>query len=156
MTGAIVQAATVRGSDRSVAVKRSHGTMNEYRRYDRVPVDRSGANGHDAVMRGAGVSRRSGQGVRLNRRGRIVVAVACALLAWGVLSVMTPNHADSMPSATEVTSYTVRPGDTLWSYAESITPKGGDVSQNVDMLMRLNDLSTDVLQAGQRIVVPVR
>ena len=102
------------------------------------------------------MSRRSGQGVRLNRRGRIVVAVVCALLAWGVLSVMTPNHADSMPSATEVTSYTVRPGDTLWSYAESITPKGGDVSQNVDMLMLLNDLSTDVLQAGQRIVVPVR
>lgn len=57
--------------------------------------------------------------------------------------------------ATQVTSYIVRPGDTLWSYASAITPAGHDVSETVDELIALNNLESGSLQAGQRIIVPV-
>nr|WP_236029245.1 LysM peptidoglycan-binding domain-containing protein [Bifidobacterium miconisargentati] len=53
-----------------------------------------------------------------------------------------------------VTSYIVRPGDTLWLYASRITPAGQDVSQTVDRLMALNGLESSSLRAGQRIIVP--
>lgn len=56
----------------------------------------------------------------------------------------------------EVVSYTVAPGDTLWSYAERVTPEGGDVSETVEELKQLNHLQTSSLQVGQRIVVPIR
>lgn len=101
------------------------------------------------------VVRRSAARMRTSRRKRIGVALLCAVLTWFVVGVMMPLRADSAPRAMEVVSYTVRPGDTLWSYAQSITPQGGDVSQRVDELMRLNDLESTALQVGQRIVVPV-
>lgn len=50
--------------------------------------------------------------------------------------------------------YTVQPGDTLWRYAASITPEGGNVGDTVDELMRLNNLDTVSLHAGQRLIVP--
>ena len=45
-------------------------------------------------------------------------------------------------------------GDTLWRYAASITPEGGNVRDTVDELMRLNNLDTVSLHAGQRLIVP--
>ncbi|PJM74267.1 peptidoglycan-binding protein [Bifidobacterium primatium] len=65
-------------------------------------------------------------------------------------------EADSATGPMEVTSYTVGPGDTLWSYAQTITPRGGNVNDAVDELMRVNQLDSPALQVGQRIVVPVR
>ena len=53
-----------------------------------------------------------------------------------------------------VVVYTVQPGDTLWRYAASITPEGGNVGDTVDELMRLNNLDTVSLHAGQRLIVP--
>ncbi|ADB10149.1 LysM domain protein [Bifidobacterium dentium Bd1] len=50
--------------------------------------------------------------------------------------------------------YTVQPGDTLWDYASSITPAGDDVNETVDTLVRLNNLDSVSLQAGQRLLVP--
>ena len=50
--------------------------------------------------------------------------------------------------------YTVQPGDTLWRYAASITPEGGNVGDTLDELMRLNNLDTVSLHAGQRLIVP--
>ncbi|WP_125979506.1 LysM peptidoglycan-binding domain-containing protein [Bifidobacterium goeldii] len=52
-------------------------------------------------------------------------------------------------------SYIVQPGDTLWSYAEDITPKGGDVRDTVDDLIAMNGLDDMTLHAGQKIIVPV-
>ena len=56
--------------------------------------------------------------------------------------------------AAAVVVYTVQPGDTLWRYAASITPEGGNVGDTVDELMRLNNLDTVSLHAGQRLIVP--
>ena len=60
----------------------------------------------------------------------------------------------SAPDSTAVVVYTVQPGDTLWRYAASITPEGGNVGDTVDELMRLNNLDTVSLHAGQRLIVP--
>ncbi|NEG88966.1 LysM peptidoglycan-binding domain-containing protein [Bifidobacterium aerophilum] len=79
----------------------------------------------------------------------------CAMMAWTLCSWIVPGRADSASAPTEVTSYTVRPGDTLWSYAEMITPAGGDVSRSVALLQSMNDLDSSTLEVGQRIIVPV-
>ncbi|OZG57803.1 peptidoglycan-binding LysM domain [Bifidobacterium tissieri] len=88
---------------------------------------------------------------------RVVVGVlAIVICCLMVLALNGPSNADSNAEPMEVTSYTVAPGDTLWSYAERITPRGGDVSETVDELKRINHLDTSSLRVGQRIVVPVR
>lgn len=91
---------------------------------------------------------------RPNLRERVLAALLCALLAWTACSWVFPGRADSATAPMQVTAYTVRPGDTLWTYAEMITPEGGDVSQSVEELIRLNGLDSHALRAGQRIVVP--
>ncbi|OZG67373.1 LysM peptidoglycan-binding domain-containing protein [Bifidobacterium eulemuris] len=113
-----------------------------------------------AVMMGKGMMRgsakRSHGTMRLTTRGKLVVALLAAALTWAGISVVSPVPAHSEAGATAVSSYIVRPGDTLWSYASSITPAGQDVSNTVDELIELNDLESGALQAGQRIVVPQR
>lgn len=92
---------------------------------------------------------------RLTVRGRVAVAVLSALLAWGCFGLVGAHDAQSDLGAMPVTTYTVRPGDTLWVYASSITPEGGDVSETVEQLKALNNLPSSALQTGQRIVVPL-
>lgn len=88
------------------------------------------------------------------RRFGVARVLVVSAVAWASLSMLVPHRADSATLPIEVMSYTVRPGDTLWSYAESITPQGGDVSQTVDELMDLNNFDSSALTAGQRIIVP--
>lgn len=91
---------------------------------------------------------------RKSNLSRVMVVVVASVVAWVGLSIFAPSRADSATLPGEVMSYTVKPGDTLWSYAESITPRGGDVSQMVDVLINLNNLDSSALAAGQRIIVP--
>lgn len=70
------------------------------------------------------------------------------------LGFIAPGSAQSAPDSTAVVVYTVQPGDTLWRYAASITPEGGNVGDTLDELMRLNNLDTVSLHAGQRLIVP--
>ena len=100
------------------------------------------------AMRHAGTFRR-------NVRGRIIAVMVALALAWCGFGAFTAQRAQSDTGATQVTSYIVRPGDTLWSYASAITPAGHDVSETVDELIALNNLESGSLQAGQRIIVPV-
>ena len=87
-----------------------------------------------------------------NVRGKIIAVMVALALAWCGFGALTAQRAQS---DTQVTSYIVRPGDTLWSYASAITPAGHDVSETVDELIALNNLESGSLQAGQRIIVPV-
>lgn len=83
----------------------------------------------------------------------VVVAVAACLIGLAADWVM-PRGASGVGAPMEVTSYTVQPGQSLWTYAEMITPEGGDVAASVDELMRINGMESANLRAGQRIVVP--
>ncbi len=85
---------------------------------------------------------------------RIVTVALLAGLVWCLYGVIRPARAESATGATPVVVYTVQSGDTLWDYASSITPAGDDVNETVDTLVRLNNLDSVSLQAGQRLLVP--
>lgn len=95
-----------------------------------------------------------GKGIMAYSWGRIVAVVLSVSLAF-LAGAMLPRPAQSMANPQLVTSYTVQPGDTLWSYAESITPQGGDVRDTVSKLAELNHLDDESLETGQRLLVPV-
>lgn len=89
-----------------------------------------------------------------NVANRIAMAIMAAGLAWCLFGFIAPGSAQSAPDSIAVVVYTVQPGDTLWRYAASITSEGGNVGDTVDELMRLNNLDTVSLRAGQRLIVP--
>ena len=91
---------------------------------------------------------------RLTVRGKVVLLLLVTLISWFGWSGFSTEPAYSEPGAMEVQTYTVHPGDTLWSYAADITPANQDVSQRVDEIMQLNHLDSPVLHPGQVIVVP--
>lgn len=81
---------------------------------------------------------------------RFIVFVALVCFAW---IIFTPKPAVSAVSKSFVT-YTVRPGDTLWSYAKTIANKDSNISDSVDYLMQINNLDSADLEVGQSIKVP--
>lgn len=105
------------------------------------------------VARGSGAQSRHRQPL-----GKTLMKAAVTLLAglvmWCGWQSAQPQDATSNLESAPTVSYTVKRGDTLWSYAQSITPKGKNVSKTVDMLMTLNNMHSTKLVAGQTIVVP--
>ncbi|MCU1432369.1 MAG: Peptidoglycan-binding lysin domain protein [Actinotalea sp.] len=94
-------------------------------------------------------------GLRLTRRGRLVVTLASLAVAVGVGLSAQSATADGPGSALEVESYTVGAGETLWHIAGAVAAPGEDLRDAVAGLMDLNGLSDGGLQAGQQILVPV-
>jgi LysM domain len=97
--------------------------------------------------------------VRLTRRGRVVVAVAAALLVT-VISLLVAGVAQATndgPSARAARQHlvqvVVRPGQSLWSVAESADPDQ-DTRAVVQQIIDLNSLSGDTVLAGQQLWVP--
>lgn len=82
--------------------------------------------------------------------GSILVAVALAVPASRAVSAM---NAQPLPVA--VTSYTVQPGDTLWTIARRLDPDG-DARVGVDRLMRLNGLRSGTVYPGRTLQIPAR
>jgi LysM domain len=97
--------------------------------------------------------------LRLTRRGRIVVAVAAALLLAALSLVIAasaqainhplPSHAAQQT----LTRVTVRPGQSLWSVAESADPSA-DTRVVIQQIIELNGLTGNVVFSGQRLWVP--
>ncbi len=90
-------------------------------------------------------------GLRLTRRGRLVISVAAlagaiAFVWIGWLSAPHPAGATARPVVPA--TVTVRAGDTLWSLAQHYLP-GQDPRAVVDSLMRLNHLRTGDVAPGQ-------
>jgi hypothetical protein len=105
------------------------------------------------------VPRAAAPPLRLTRRGRIVVAVAAALLVT-IISLLAAgvaqatNHAPSSRAARQnLVQVVVRPGQTLWSVAESADPDQ-DTRVVVRQIVDLNSLSGSTVQAGQQLWVP--
>jgi len=97
--------------------------------------------------------------LRLTRRGRVVVAALAALLVT-VISMLAAgaaqatNRAPSPRAATHtLVQVVVRPGQSLWSVAESTDPDQ-DTRAVVRQIVDLNGLSSDVVFAGQQLWVP--
>jgi hypothetical protein len=120
----------------------------------RGPAERgTGARGAAARGQAAAVP------LRLTRRGRIVVAVAAALLVT-LLSLLATGTAQatghSLPSRgpdRNLTQVVVRPGQSLWSLAESADPNA-DPRLVMQQIAELNGLTSEVIMAGQLLWVP--
>ena len=97
--------------------------------------------------------------LRLTRRGRIVVAVAAALVLAALSLVIAgaaqaTNHPVSARTAQQnLAQVTVHPGQSLWSVAESADPNA-DTRVVIQQIIELNSLTGNAVFAGQRLWVP--
>ena len=119
----------------------------------------------DALRRGAlrrGALRRAGApdvALRLTRRGRVVVAAVAALLVTVVSllaagAALATNHGLPPGAARQnLVRVVVRPGQSLWSVAESADPDQ-DTRAVIHQIVDLNALSGDVVFVGQQLWVP--
>lgn len=97
-----------------------------------------------------------GAGLRLTRRGRLVVVVLAAGLLLMAFSLGRVDSQAAVPSerAPEpvLTQTVVVPGDTLWSIAEELAPDH-DPREVVAAIREVNDLSGGLV-AGQQLLLP--
>jgi hypothetical protein len=97
--------------------------------------------------------------LRLTRRGRVVVAVAAALLLAALslviaASAQATNHpTPSRAAQRNLAQVTVRPGQSLWSIAENADPDA-DTRVVIQQITELNGLTGSVVFAGQQLWVP--
>jgi LysM repeat protein len=95
--------------------------------------------------------------MKLTARGKAFFGgLGAAALVMAAMAVWDGNVAQSAVPSQQVTSYVVRPGDTLWSYAQEVTKPGEDIRETVQQLMELNNMEVAAVNVGQRLVVPVR
>jgi hypothetical protein len=93
-------------------------------------------------------------GLRLTRRGRVVLVLLAMLLlapmvTWGATAV-----ASSPGEPTEVRVHAVQPGETLWGFAQEVARPGEDVRHAVGRLQELNEMSTGSLRVGELLLLP--
>ena len=97
--------------------------------------------------------------LRLTRRGRVVVALAAALLVTMVSLLLAgvaqaTNDGPSPRAAREnLVQVIVRPGQSLWSVAESADPDQ-DTRAVIQQIIDLNSLNDETVFAGQQLWVP--
>lgn len=114
-------------------------------------------------------SRTIGGRMDLTRRGRFVfiglpvlMAAALLLLALCALaagSLASPAQASASYEPIDMADYavsvTVLQGESLWTIASAADPSR-DVREVVSEIVVLNDLGSGVVQAGQRLYVPIQ
>ena len=104
------------------------------------------------TVHGGMSGRRSG--VRLTRRGRVVVVlVALVLLIVGFSMGQVASQAAGPARHVSPPTVTVQPGESLWSLAVRIAPQT-DPRLVVDQIESLNHLASAEVFAGQQLVVP--
>lgn len=92
--------------------------------------------------------------VRLTRRGVVVLALAVALLAGGLVWLARLSAPQAAAPRVSVHAVVVQPGDTLWAIATRVAP-GADPQAEIDRLMRRNHLTDPgQLRPGLRLQVP--
>ena len=93
------------------------------------------------------------QGMRLTRRGRIVVWTLGLILAIVVTLLGARAGADGSPQAIEVGRHAVASGETVWSLAVGLN-SGQDVRDVVAEILTLNGRTSPSLYAGEIILLP--
>jgi LysM repeat protein len=101
--------------------------------------------------------------VRLTRRGRVVAAGASALAIGAVSIVLAtaaqaahtaqPAHTAQASPGRYAAKVEVRPGQSLWSLAESSDP-GADPRLVILQIQQMNSLAGDQVQPGEVLWVP--
>src|SRR6266487_3487916 len=97
--------------------------------------------------------------LRLTRRGRVVVAMAAALLVTVVsllvasVAQATNDGPSSRAARQNLVQVVVHPGQSLWSVAESADPDQ-DPRAVIQQIIDLNSLNGDTVLAGQQLWVP--
>jgi hypothetical protein len=97
--------------------------------------------------------------LRLTRRGRVVVAMAAALLVTMVSLLLagvaqaTIDGPSPRAGRENLVQVIVRPGQSLWSVAESADPDQ-DTRAVIQQIIDLNSLNGDTVFAGQQLWVP--
>jgi hypothetical protein len=97
--------------------------------------------------------------LRLTRRGRVVIAIAAALLVTMVSLLLaavaqaTNNGPSPHAARQNLVQVIVRPGQSLWSVAESADPDQ-DTRAVIQQIIDLNSLNGDTVFAGQQLWVP--
>lgn len=131
--------------------------------------DVAGRAGHRSAEVGAAVrdvQARTGAGTRparmrlhLTRRGRVVLTLLVVVPLLAVLGAVMLNGggAAATGSAGDVhfQHVTIASGETLWQVAEQVAPKS-DPRDVIDAIVRLNDLSSTDVMAGQSIAIPTQ
>jgi LysM domain-containing protein len=110
-----------------------------------------------AVHRSGGASRAGAGSVRLTRRGRVVVFLVAFAIVLGLgLALGARSFAGEHPGTPEPTRVVmVGSGETLWDLAAGLADDG-DVRGMVDRIEDLNALDSAMVQAGQRLRVPLQ
>jgi hypothetical protein len=95
--------------------------------------------------------------LRLTARGRRALAaiVALPLVAVALVLALNGGSATATDSSAPLTYISVEPGQTLWQLAEQLAP-GVDPREVIADIVSLNDLSTQSLQVGQSLAIPVQ
>jgi hypothetical protein len=75
-------------------------------------------------------------------------AASAACVGWALVGGV---GATTAPTA--AVTMVVRPGDTVWSIAESHA-SGGDVRDEVAQILSANHLNSPIIQAGEILIIP--
>jgi hypothetical protein len=94
-------------------------------------------------------------GLRLTRRGRVVLTALVLLVLVGAGLIGQRAVAEAPGGGIEVQIHTVAPGETLWQYAHAVRDSGEDLRDVVAELRDLNGLATAELEAGQVVLLPL-
>ena len=87
---------------------------------------------------------------RVRRRLAVTLVVASIGAAWAVPAARALGSGSEPVSSSR---YVVRPGDTLWSIAERVSP-GTDPRPVVDAIASANGVDPGLLVPGQTLVLP--
>ena len=94
--------------------------------------------------------------LRLTRRGRMVVVIACLGLLFGAFVAFGPSVIATDEAGPAPATVTVHPGDTLWDIAGRVN-SDGDVRDVVDDILEMNGIDdAGDLQIGSELAVPIQ
>ncbi len=90
----------------------------------------------------------------ITRRGRLAISavVAGAVIAGGLL-MAGPGAQAGSDAGSDVATYTVLAGESLWSIAKELAP-GQDPRMTIHQLMRANQLPSADIRPGDVLLLP--
>lgn len=88
--------------------------------------------------------------LRIVNRKRFIRSMAIVIFL--LVALFNISVAKSNEEA-EIISYTITPGETLWSIAKEYTPYNKDIRQTIYEIEKLNNLDNATIYAGQTIQI---